>query len=369
MSSQSRRQLNTKRSNRSLVSLGEPRLSIIAEDGDVVLPSQPQPTVRSHNRRHIRRWHYDDPPRHSYEKSPPPYSMWGVSGPAGEKLAQVKRKAYFVTRGGWRRLIAIAIIILAIIAGLIAGLVVGLKKRNSNSANDASNSGPASSPSETPMNNQTFPLGSYALTTFLDAKAVDCTSNADTWRCYPDSTYAQNPASQAIFELIIAETYPGSATENNYTIYSPKTPFSIQFGNTTMDLVDAGTDNERYTFTLPLQLVVVPMHPITTDNTQASCYYNQTTFTGALYTKQASTFPSSQNNTEASSQPANSMPLAFKPWPYAAQMSQTQQGGQNVPACYEAIDGFLSAQGPQITTFTPEPSGSMCSCVWKNYDP
>lgn len=110
------------------------RLSVIAEDGDAQ-PVPPVPPIppRASNRPLGRRFHLGDPPRHSYEKSPPPYSVWqSVTGPKGERLADVRNNKYVARRGGWKRLCLVAFGVTALLAGLIVGLVVGLRRKNSN---------------------------------------------------------------------------------------------------------------------------------------------------------------------------------------------------------------------------------------------
>lgn len=72
---------------------GDTRLSVIAEDGYV----QPVPPIppKAANRPLGRRLHLGDPPRHSFEKSPPPYSVWtSVTGPQGERLVDVRNNKY-----------------------------------------------------------------------------------------------------------------------------------------------------------------------------------------------------------------------------------------------------------------------------------
>ena len=105
---------------------GDTRLSVIAEDGNVH-PPPPIPPRAAH-RPFAKRFHLGDPPRHSYEKSPPPYSIWtNVVGPKGEHLADVrwnKRNS----RGGWRRLCLVTVAVVVVVAGLIVGLVIGLQK-------------------------------------------------------------------------------------------------------------------------------------------------------------------------------------------------------------------------------------------------
>ncbi len=110
---------------------GDTRLSVIAEDGYV----QPVPPIppKAANRPLGRRLHLGDPPRHSFEKSPPPYSVWtSVTGPQGERLVDVRNNKYVARRGGWRRLCVVALVVIALLVGLIVGLVVGLQRNHGN---------------------------------------------------------------------------------------------------------------------------------------------------------------------------------------------------------------------------------------------
>ena len=107
------------------------RLSVIAEDGDV----QPAPVVppKAAHRPFAKRFHLGDPPSHSYEKPPPPYSVWtNVTGPNGERLVDAIRTRYITRRGGWRRLCLVATVVIALLVCLIVGLVVGLRKKHGN---------------------------------------------------------------------------------------------------------------------------------------------------------------------------------------------------------------------------------------------
>lgn len=103
------------------------RLSVIAEDGDVHVQAVPQ---KAHHRPFSRRWNLGDPPRHSYEKPPPAYSVWNVTRPRGEKLADVRNNKFIARRGGWKRLLILALVLVAILVALIVGLVVGLRKKH-----------------------------------------------------------------------------------------------------------------------------------------------------------------------------------------------------------------------------------------------
>ena len=207
-----------------------------------------------------------------------------------------------------------------------------------------------------------FPAGSFAITTFLDNISTNCTSNPATWRCYPYMTYSSSQSgSLATFNWIIS---PNNGSNSTYTISSTDNPFAIVFSNATLSLVDAGTSQERYTFSIPLQKKVSPSTAITTDNAAASCYYDNAQLEASLYTKMLNTYnATSQNSSTASTGSADT----FQAWPFAAEVAQTATGGANVPTCYEGVEG---TNGDRITNgLTPQPSTDTCACEYKNFDP
>ena len=106
-------------------SVVDARLSVIAEDG--ALP--PVPEKSRNNRTFSRGWAFN-PPRHSFEESPPNYSFWDVTGPKGEKLTDVRNNKYIAQRGGWRRICLIFWLVLIAIIALAVGLAVGLHKNH-----------------------------------------------------------------------------------------------------------------------------------------------------------------------------------------------------------------------------------------------
>lgn len=65
------------RANSIVVVDRDARLSVIAEDGV-------SPPEQAHKHRiSSRGWAFGNPPRHSFEKPPPQYSFWDVTGPKG----------------------------------------------------------------------------------------------------------------------------------------------------------------------------------------------------------------------------------------------------------------------------------------------
>ncbi|MCJ1245969.1 hypothetical protein MMC30_003173 [Trapelia coarctata] len=344
------RGLPRKVSQPNLSASSDLRLSVIAEDGDVQLP--PRAVTKTHNRPFSRRWNLGNPPRHSYEKSPPEYSLRDESPPKKQRFMAIRNNKQLAKRGGWKRLLCIILFLIAVIVALAVGLSVGLKKHNSTGSTAPPKR--LQEPSSTPTG--PFPIGTYALNTFLDAVSTGCTSNAATWRCYPYTTYAGSPSGAlAVFSWVI------SGSPGHYLISSTNNPFAINFVNASLNLVDANTPTERYTFTIPINKVVVPSTSITADNTMAACQFNNAQFQANLYTRMANTYPS--NSSSPSSDPISGV----EPWPYAVEVIQSIGGGANVPACYKVHDGNF---GARVTGgLVPQPSGQNCNCTYKNFDP
>ena len=234
----------------------------------------------------------------------------------------------------------------------------------------SSTSAPAASPSSAPTG--PFPIGSYSLPTFLDSVSTNCTSDPATWLCYPYSTYNQSRAnSGATFDWIINPSSGTPSSGANFTISSTNNPFSLTFSNVPLEMLDTGLSSERYRFQVPMDKVVVPTTPITSDGSISNCWYNGTTLQADLYTSMTKSYPpaSSPSSTAAAPGTASSGAgaAAFKPWPYAVQVEQVIAGGQNVPQCFEMDNGNT---GPRITTgLDPMAAGDLCSCLYKNWDP
>ncbi|MCJ1339284.1 hypothetical protein MMC09_004573 [Bachmanniomyces sp. S44760] len=340
------------------------RLAVIAEDGEA--PPMPHSPPRTHHKLYSRRWAFGDPPRHSFEKSPPPYSIWNITGPKGEKLADVRSNKYIARRGGWRKLLIIALLVLAVAIALIVGLVVGLRHKDS--------SKPQSSSANSSTPDTSFPVGTYALDTFLDTVSTNCTSNPDTWRCYPYTTYSSSPSlAMATFNWIITPANASGPSTDNFTISSTNNPFAIYFSNLSMTLLDANTSTERYTFSFSSDKTVVPSAAITTDNSQSSCNFNSTIFSASLYTRQRNIYPANSTTSASStssigpSTPTSTSAGSIQPWPFAVEVSQSIGGGANVPQCFKVVNGNA---GDRITDgLAPRSSQDICNCVYKNYDP
>lgn len=224
-----------------------------------------------------------------------------------------------------------------------------------NQLNRSSSSG--SSSNTTAWDPTAFPAGSYAIETYLSSITTNCTSNPATWRCYPYTTYAESTTiSAATFSWIITMNEP-STNPPSYSISSTDNPFSIVFSAMPLTLLDSGLSTEHYSFVLTsMNKPVVPSSAITTANIAATCYFNQSSLEGRLYTKMAKTYPPSS---VPSSGTSGNSTTSFVPWPYAAYVDQTDSGGENVPQCFDNhgnVVGYFAAE-----------TGGECSCLYQNY--
>lgn len=205
-------------------------------------------------------------------------------------------------------------------------------------------------------------MGQYTLDTHLESVATNCTSNTTAWTCAPYHTYDESPSrSKVIFNWIISPSAPGSP--NNLSISSIPNPFSIQFSGAALALVDQGLQTERYTFSIPVDKIVVPKEAI-----NAKCYYNGTTLEGELYTrlKQVSSDTSYTSTISSASPASTATPYSRgqKNWPYAVNITQFIGGGTEVPDCYRVQNGRQVerlAQGLEAKAST-----DTCSCLYKN---
>ena len=103
-------------------------------------PRSPPVPPRAWNRPAHKVFGLGAPPRLNFEGSPPEYSQFdstGVEGPNGEKLNDMRKgisnNKHIAKRGGWKRLVVIALIAVLCIVGLVVGLVVGLRHKHHSS--------------------------------------------------------------------------------------------------------------------------------------------------------------------------------------------------------------------------------------------
>lgn len=301
--------------------------------------------------RNGQRSHLGDPPLASDEKSPPNYDPdWAIAEDGvrrgGRSSGARKRSSIccwetpLSSRGGLRRLaLLLSLALLAILGlalGLGLGLTIGRRRRHHHSTH-------TNSSSNTNTATHAFPIGSWLFDVVLSDVVTDCTANPATWACFPYATYAQSPtASRFSFNWII------NATASGLTIAStPNTFFALDFGPSALSLTDAGTGNERYTFSLALPKQVQPTQALSADNARSICYFNQTLLTGSLSTH--------GNRTAASdvSVPQN--------WTGSVYIEQSSPSGQGTPDCYRATDGSHITEG-----LGPQAMGRRCACGYES---
>lgn len=324
------------------------------------------------------------PPAYAYKwvREPLDVDEEDLTAPVeGEKLAQLRKDGGHVRReqhrGGWGRLASIAALVLVIIA-LAVGLGVGLTRKkhvNGDGSSSSNQSGQPAGATPSTGQEQQFPLGEYSMVTALRTVSTNCTSNSATWSCYPYAVYdpadsSTGSSSMATFNWIVANTsslYAANGTtatsdqgmRSNLTISSTSNPFSITFANESLIYTNTSGNlsSARYTFSFRMSKTVIPSTSITSNNAAAECFYNQTTFTGTLYLESSRTYPTTN---------ADSTSLGgYTPWPYAIKITQSSPGGQDVPVCYETVNGNVGDR--ILTAVTPEPQSNMCSCDYRNY--
>ena len=186
----------------------------------------------------------------------------------------------------------------------------------------------ATPPTSSSLPTGPFPLGTYSFETFLANVTTDCVSKSNDWQCAPYHTYAESPSEAGLtFQWIIAD--PNNDL-SNLAISSPNNPFAIYFANTSLTLVDAGQETERYTYNASFDKVVTSLG--------VYCYFNNTRFDASLYTKRPRVYPSKASNPSpqsptASSNPPSSPPVPFGNWDYAVDIKHSLGGGTTVQDC------------------------------------
>lgn len=141
--------------------------------------------------------------------------------------------------------------------------------------------------------------------------------------------------------------------------------FNILFANASLQLRDKGMQSERYHFTTPFKKVVTPPGAM-----NQRCYYNESTLEADLYTRLKQVFPETSYTSTVpprASQTATSFSGSQQLWPYAVEITVSQQGGPDVPDCHVLTNGV---PGPRLTQgVEAKASTDLCSCFYKNSDP
>lgn len=180
-----------------------------------------------------------------------------------------------------------------------------------------------------------------------------CTSNADTWTCFPFKTFDQNQAGSTAWFNWEIKAGPGA---DKFRVSTVDSPLHIQFKETDMTLADKGQDSEHYTFRTTIEKMVQPATNLTADNALVSCFYNSTTFQASLYTKEPKTFPADGQDVQG---------ISFEEWPYRVSVEEIATGGSDVPNCYKTVDGELRDRVTE--SIEPQAAGAECRCLYKNW--
>ncbi|ETS81950.1 hypothetical protein PFICI_06952 [Pestalotiopsis fici W106-1] len=292
-----------------------------------------------------------------------------------------RRPAWLAGRGGWRRLALFATFVLVCVVGLILGLTLGLRRNNPDS------------PDSVMAANQ-FPAGSYAFKTTLASTSTACTTNADTFRCYPHtSRNASATGSEATFLWTIALSSQSSSSSSS-SLQQPEyivsaaassSPFMISFTNVSVTVLDRGNDAERLSFQIPMDLGVVPTGDDGGGGGSATCWFNGTATLGAtIWTRRPPSLlnrssssggggggdggngSSSSNGTEpvgivetARTATSASSTSSFTPWPFAVEIERSAAAAPDVPTC-------VNTKGNTLGQFGVAAGGGSCICVYDN---
>jgi hypothetical protein len=296
----------------------------------------------------------------------------------GEKLAQLRRagRPKRRARGGWGRFALLLGLVLLIVIALAVGLGVGLtvgRKHHSSSQDNQPSEGFDSDQAQLP-----FPLGEYSLVTALKAVYTNCTSNPSTWNCYPYNIYngsdtSVNPNTLATFNWQITNStnmYASNETgittseegiPSNLSISSTDNPFELSFSaqNLTYINIKDNSSSARYTFNFEMSKAVIPSTSLLSSGAAAKCFYNSTILSGTLYLSAPASYP---NATTANNTPGVG---GYTTWPFAIEISEQSPGGQDIPACYQLVNGNVGNK--ILTAVTPEPESQTCVCEYRNY--
>ncbi|QIW98279.1 hypothetical protein AMS68_003797 [Peltaster fructicola] len=362
------------------------RLSTITEGKDMPPPTVPlrsilRPSTRNQASVPMAEHPAFRPSQDTFSSGPPAYGVHGSSiadsedltAPVeGDKLAQLRRGGpQRKSRGGCGRLLiiaAIALIVIGLAVGLGVGLTVG--RRSSSSSSDDSSS--TARNSSTGSSSPSFPLGERSFVTALRVQQKDCTSKAATWRCSPEVLFStNNTTSLMAFNWIISNTSAQYATQSsgststtgmpaNLSI-STTNPFdSVTFSDRDLTYIadSSNSSSARYVFNFTTSLAIAPNPPITSNGQASKCFFNSTVVSGSIYLNSARTYPdvTLQNSTSVG---------GFEQWPYAVEFSQVSPGGDNIPDCYETVNGVVGSR--IVNGFTVEPVSNQCICDYRNF--
>ncbi|KAK3394432.1 hypothetical protein B0H63DRAFT_45573 [Podospora didyma] len=234
----------------------------------------------------------------------------GTEGSAPDRQSETRRGSirdheWVAKRGGWYRLVVGTIVVVGLVVGLSVGLTIGLRKRNE-------------SPLPPPLPTEFFPAGSYAFTAALTNLSSACTTDPNSWTCYPFALYdpALPSRSAATFYWIIE---PVSNSE--YVISSSANPFAPSFSTVPLSLLDGNQYAERFTFKFSLDKADMVAVPGSAD--EITCWFNSTLVSATIWTRARANYPA---NITQVPDPVNATNV-FAPWPYRVEVKQTRKGG------------------------------------------
>lgn len=310
---------------------------------------RPPGPSRLHN---AQRSHLGAPPQESDEKPPPSYSqLSGQGGSLDDEGAHTAQRGKFgaikqriVGRGGWKRVLVIILALIFVIIVLGVGLGLGLKK-DKREANGQGATGASAGQKQRP-----FPIGVWNFDVVLASVDTDCTGTPETWNCLP---YEDGQPYQ--FNWNITTLDPEAKKPESLQI-SPIPDFhSLQFPPTPLRLMDNGTRDERYLFSLLFPKRVQLRSGLNGDNANTICYFNQSSLSGTLYRQSASG--------DSDAVPAGNSTIGVD-WPGTLFLSYSSPSGAGTPDCYHSSGG--PATSPRITEgiYPPATAGD-CSCVYE----
>ena len=366
------------------------RLSVIAEDGSTLPPSQGRnhrgkppspvqsppytPTLQASHRPESRQW-TDKPPHHSADQSPPGYQHWNDATPLPRRLrfmGKVRGNKQIARRGGWKRLLILILILIILIIAVAVGLGVGLSQRHNSSSPGSSSSAGETGGTGDSNTTSVFPEGSYEFNVYSTLALTACTSITSTWSCYPYTLYQSGNRDNSVaqYNWVIS---PGDSQNppQSFNISSNQDPFNVNFLNVPLTLQNQGTADEYYGFELRTIKKVIPDTSISPDGRQTICYYNNTLLRAELYTRKSgvniTSTPEQSTNSGSNLGSTSTTNINWQPWPWAINVTETAVGGDNVPNCYVEEPG--PSNGPSVTQgLTVQSTSAACSCGYQNFD-
>jgi hypothetical protein len=191
----------------------------------------------------------------------------------------------------------------------------------------------------------------------LSTVRTGCTSNPDTFRCYPYTTYnTSETRSSATFFWTIAQVNASA-----FNISTAPNPFVAQFSNVSLSVLNANQATERLTFSFPMTAAVVPTSAVGDNNAATTCYYNHTVMSATIWTRKPAEYPKNLTTPVSSADGSTLSSTTFDPWPYAVQLEQVQDAQDGPPDCRDD-------EGNPVGNFmVPAGGDAECSCDYANF--